>query len=140
MRADNGKERGLTEGKVLGIGGVFLRSADPARLAAWYREHLGFTVTAAGEPDPDGNWMWQQQGGPTVYSVFKADSDYFAVDRQVMMNLRVEGIDALLGRLRDAGIEVITKPEWDHPETGRFARVHDCDGNPIELWEQPPGG
>ena len=130
----------MTEGKVLGIGGVFLRSADPARLAAWYREHLGFTVTAAGEPDPDGNWMWQQQGGPTVYSVFKADSDYFAVDRQVMMNLRVEGIDALLGRLRDAGMEVITKPEWDHPETGRFARVHDCDGNPIELWEQPPGG
>lgn len=130
----------MAEGKVLGIGGVFLRSADPARLAAWYREHLGFTVTAAGEPDPDGNWMWQQQGGPTVYSVFKADSDYFAVDRQVMMNLRVEGIDALLGRLRDAGIEVITKPEWDHPETGRFARVHDCDGNPIELWEQPPGG
>lgn len=130
----------MTEGKVLGIGGVFLRSADPARLAAWYREHLGFTVTAAGEPDPDGNWMWQQQGGPTVYSVFKADSDYFAVDRQVMMNLRVEGIDALLGRLRDAGIEVVTKPEWDHPETGRFARVHDCDGNPIELWEQPPGG
>ena len=130
----------MTEGKVLGIGGVFLRSADPARLAAWYREHLGFTVTAAGEPDPDGNWMWQQEGGPTVYSVFKADSDYFAVDRQVMMNLRVEGIDALLGRLRDAGIEVITKPEWDHPETGRFARVHDCDGNPIELWEQPPGG
>ena len=130
----------MTEGKVLGIGGVFLRSADPARLAAWYREHLGFTVTAAGEPDPDGNWMWQQEGGPTVYSVFKADSDYFAVDRQVMMNLRVEGIDALLGRLRDAGMEVITKPEWDHPETGRFARVHDCDGNPIELWEQPPGG
>ena len=130
----------MAEGKVLGIGGVFLRSADPARLAAWYREHLGFTVTAAGEPDPDGNWMWQQQGGPTVYSVFKADSDYFAVDRQVMMNLRVEGIDALLGRLRDAGIEVVTKPEWDHPETGRFARVHDCDGNPIELWEQPPGG
>ena len=130
----------MAEGKVLGIGGVFLRSADPARLAAWYREHLGFTVTAAGEPDPDGNWMWQQQGGPTVYSVFKADSDYFAVDRQVMMNLRVEGIDALLGRLRDAGMEVITKPEWDHPETGRFARVHDCDGNPIELWEQPPGG
>ena len=130
----------MTEGKVLGIGGVFLRSADPARLAAWYREHLGFTVTATGEPDPDGNWMWQQQGGPTVYSVFKADSDYFAVDRQVMLTLRVEGIDALLGRLRDAGIEVITKPEWDHPETGRFARVHDCDGNPIELWEQPPGG
>ena len=105
----------MAEGKVLGIGGVFLRSEDPARLAAWYREHLAFTVTAAGEPDPEGNWMWEQQGGPTVYSVLKADSDYFSADRQVMINLRVSGIDSLIGRLRDAGIEVITKPEWDHP-------------------------
>jgi predicted enzyme related to lactoylglutathione lyase len=129
----------MGEGKVLGIGGVFLRSADPARLAAWYREHLGFTVTEAGQPDPEGNWMWEQQAGPTVYSVFKADSDYFAADRQVMINLRVSGIDALIGRLRNAGVEVVTKPEWDHPETGRFARVHDCDGNPIELWEMAGG-
>lgn len=69
--------------------------------------------------------------------MFKADSDYFAADRQVMINLRVSGIDALISGLRDAGVEVITKPEWDHPQTGRFARVHDCDGNPIELWEPP---
>jgi len=129
----------MAEGKVLGIGGVFLRSADPAALAAWYREHLGFTVTPAGQPDPDGNWMWQQAGGPTVYSVFEADSDYWRGEKQVMINLRVSGIDALLGRLRDAGIVVITQPDWDHPEVGRFARIHDPDGNPIELWEPPSG-
>ena len=127
----------MSEGKVLGIGGVFLRSADPEALAAWYREHLGFTVTAAGQPDPDGNWMSQQDGGSTVYSVFKADSDYWLGEKQVMINLRVAGIDALLGRLRDAGVEVITKAEWDHPEVGRFGRIHDPDGNPIELWEPP---
>ena len=129
----------MSEGKVLGIGGVFLRSADPEALAAWYREHLGFTVTAAGQSDPDGNWMWQQDGGSTVYSVFKADSDYWLGEKQVMINLRVAGIDALLGRLRDAGVEVITKAEWDHPEVGRFARIHDPDGNPIELWAPPAG-
>jgi hypothetical protein len=28
--------------------------------------------------------------------------------------------------------------QWDTPETGRFARVHDPERNPIELWE-PPG-
>jgi len=127
----------MGEGKVLGIGGVFLRSSDPDALAAWYREHLGFTVTAAGQPDPEGNWTWEQTGGSTVYSVFKADSDYWRADKQVMINLRVSGIDALLGRLRETGIEVVTKAEWDHPDVGRFARIHDPDGNPIELWEPP---
>ena len=127
----------MSEGKVLGIGGVFLRSAEPEALAAWYREHLGFTVTAAGQPDPEGNWSWQQAAGATVYSVFKADSDYWRGEKQVMINLRVSGIDALLARLRDAGIEAITKAEWDHPDVGRFARIHDPDGNPIELWEPP---
>ena len=28
--------------------------------------------------------------------------------------------------------------EWDAtPEVGRFARIHDPEGNPIELWEPP---
>ena len=36
----------MAEGKVLGIGGLFLRADDPGKLSAWYREHLGFTVTA----------------------------------------------------------------------------------------------
>ena len=37
--------------------------------------------------------------------------------------------------LREAGIEVETRAEWDAPEVGRFARIHDPEGNPIELWE-----
>lgn len=72
-----------------------------------------------------------------VYSAFKADSHYWRGEKQVMINLRVSGIDALLGRLRNAGI---TQADWDHPETGCFARIHDPDGNPIELWEPPSGG
>ena len=38
---------------------------------------------------------------------------------------------------REAGDAVITKTEWDDPSVGRFARVHDPEGNPIELWEPP---
>jgi hypothetical protein len=30
--------------RVTGIGGVFLRSPDPAALAAWYAEQLGLDV------------------------------------------------------------------------------------------------
>jgi predicted enzyme related to lactoylglutathione lyase len=55
-----------------------------------------------------------------------------------MLNLRVSDLDALLAKLGAAGIDIITKPEWNAPETGRFARIHDPEGNPIELWEPPP--
>jgi hypothetical protein len=32
--------------RVTGIGGIFFNSPDPARLTAWYKEHLGFDVQA----------------------------------------------------------------------------------------------
>ena len=32
----------------------------------------------------------------------------------------------------------MTEAEWDAtPEIGKFARKHDREGNPIELWEPP---
>lgn len=56
-----------------------------------------------------------------------------------MMNLRVSDLESLLDQLKASGIAVIVKPEWDAtPEIGRFARIHDPEGNPIELWEPPP--
>jgi predicted enzyme related to lactoylglutathione lyase len=57
----------------------------------------------------------------------------------MMLNLRVDGLDDLIAKLRAAGVEIITKAEWDDPSTGRFARIHDPEGNPIELWEPPAG-
>jgi predicted enzyme related to lactoylglutathione lyase len=127
----------MEEGTVLGIGGVFLRADDPGKLSAWYREHLRFTVTAGGEPAPDGSYSWTQQAGETVFSFFPRTNNYFPTDRPAMINLRVAGLDALAARLKAAGIEVIRKAEWDHPSVGRFARIHDPEGNPIELWEPP---
>lgn len=123
---------------VLGIGGLFFRARDPDALNAWYREHLnvgaGCSTEATGTPD---EWTWAAQGGPTVFAPFKADTDYFAADKQYMLNLRVSEIDALLDTLRTAGIDVITNPEWNDPSTGRFARIHDPEGNAIELWQPP---
>jgi predicted enzyme related to lactoylglutathione lyase len=54
-----------------------------------------------------------------------------------MLNLRVSQLDELLASLRASGIEIITKPDWDHPDVGRFARIHDPEGNAIELWQPP---
>ena len=45
-------------------------------------------------------------------------------------------IDGLAQRLVAAGIEVERRGEWE-TEYGRFARIHDPEGLPIELWEPP---
>lgn len=123
---------------VTGIGGLFFRASDPDVLNAWYRQHLhvgaGCNADATGPID---EWSWSTMAGPTVFAPFKAESDYFPADKQYMINLRVEGLDALLATLRAAGIAVETRAEWESPETGRFARIHDPEGNPIELWELP---
>ena len=121
---------------VLGMGGYFFRARDPATLKAWYRDHLGIGGGCGADENGQSNeWVWFTEGGPMVFEPFKADSDYFAADKQAMINLRVTDLDGLVAGLREAGIEVITKAEWDTPEVGRFARIHDPEGNAIELWE-----
>lgn len=112
-------------GKATGIGGVFFRASDTAALAAWYETHLGVPG------------FWQQDAGMTVFAPFKADTDYFPADRQWMINFRVDDLDALIASLKAAGIAVETRAEWDTPETGRFARIADPEGNQIELWQPP---
>ncbi len=124
---------------VTGIGGLFFRAKDPDALTIWYRDRLGIGAGCVADPavKPD-EWMWQTLAGPTVFAPFKSDTDYFPADRQFMLNLRVDDLDAVLAPFHTAGDMVVTNPEWDDPAIGRFARVHDPEGNPIELW-QPPG-
>jgi len=123
---------------VLGMGGFFFRANDPDALNAWYRDHLGVGAgCSADDTGPVDEWSWTVQGGPMVFAPFKADTDYFAADKQFMLNFRVRDLDSLLEQLNASGIEVITKPEWNDPATGQFARVHDPEGNAIELWEPP---
>jgi predicted enzyme related to lactoylglutathione lyase len=112
---------------VTGIGGFFFRASDPAILSAWYAEHLG-----VGTGD---NREWDTEAGPSVFAPFPTDSDYFAADRRWMLNLRVDGLDAMVAALTAAGIAITTDPDWDVPGIGRFVRIHDPEGNPIELWE-----
>lgn len=112
--------------KALGIGGVFFRARDPAALAAWYETHLGV------------GGFWNQATGLTIFAPFSADTDYFPADRQTMLNFRVDDLDGLIEQLTAARITVETRPdEWDSAETGRFARIVDPEGNPIELWQPP---
>ena len=117
--------------RVLGIGGVFFRAADPAALAEWYQKHLGIADLHKS--------LWQQEAGITIFGPFSQDTDYFGRStQQWMINFRVDDLDGFIVDLEREGIAVETRAEWNS-EAGRFARLHDPEGNPIELWE-PSGG
>jgi predicted enzyme related to lactoylglutathione lyase len=123
---------------VLGMGGLFFRAKDPDALNAWYRDNLGVGAGCCSDPDAKADeWVWTVQGGPMVFAPFKADTDYFAAEKSFMINLRVSDIDSLIQQLNASGIEVITTPDWDSSGMGKFARIHDPEGNAIELWEPP---
>jgi len=116
--------------RVLGIGGLFFRSRDPKKLAQWYQLHLGIDPV----PSDYGHPGWQQAAGPTVFAPFGMDTDYFGSKQQAwMVNFRVRSLDAMVAQLRQSNIEVKVDPA-EYPN-GRFARLHDPEGNPIELWE-----
>ena len=117
--------------KVTGIGGFFFRARDPKTLAAWYEMHLGIDDIAKS--------VWSQQAGHTVFSPFSEDTDYFGRrEQQWLINFRVDDLDAMMAALEAAGIAVETRAEWDS-EVGRFCRIHDPEGNPVELWEPAEG-
>ena len=116
--------------KVTGIGGLFFRARDPAALGQWYQEHLGVTLT----PSSYEELPWQQEAGPTVFAPFPEGTEYFGdARRSWMVNFRVRDLDAMAAQLRGAGIAV-QMDEQQYPN-GRFARLHDPEGNAIELWE-----
>jgi predicted enzyme related to lactoylglutathione lyase len=125
------KELGGTEmEKVAGIGGLFFRARDPKALGNWYQQHLGIALTPTGERGT----VWQQEAGPTAFSPFPETTKYFGDANKVwMVNFRVHDIDKMVAQLRTAGIEV--KDPETYPKIGRFARLHDPEGNPIELWQ-----
>jgi len=117
--------------KVVGVGGVFFRAKDPGALAKWYETHLGINPAPSDMTSPP----WIGEAGVTVFAPFAADTDYFAEDRAFMVNFRVNSLDAMVAQLRDAGIEI--SHEQTMEGVGRFARIHDPEGNPVELWEPP---
>ena len=77
---------------------------------------------------------WQQQAGPTAFAPFPADTSYFGKPHIAwMITLRVRSLEAMAAQLRAAAIAGRDRSER-YPN-GRFGRLHDPDGNPIELWE-----
>jgi len=116
--------------KVTGIGGVFIKSVDHAETTAWYRDMLGL----------GGEWGAMLpfiDAGPDAYSVFspfKPDTDYLDPSpHAVMINLRVDNLDAMLADLKAKGVDALGRQDEDY---GKFAWILDPNGVKLELWEQ----
>ena len=115
--------------KVTGLGGIFYKVEDTARTAAWYRDVLGIS----------GEWgimfpFAKDEGGFSLLSPFKAETDYFAPsDKPFMINLRVDDLDGMIADLEGKGVDILGRQDEDY---GRFAWILDCDGVKVELWQQ----
>jgi predicted enzyme related to lactoylglutathione lyase len=119
--------------RVAGIGGFFIRARDPSALARWYTETLGIDSYSE---EQDVTW-WQAEG-PTVFSPFAEDTDYFGRrEQQAMLNFRVSDLDAMLAQLRAAGATVDDEIQV-MDGIGRFGWASDPEGNRFELWEPAP--
>jgi glyoxylase I family protein len=128
--ADKQESGGTEVERVAGIGGLFFRAHDPDALGRWYLQHLGMSLT----PSSNGEPVWHQEAGPTVFTPFPETTKYFGDPQKMwMVNFRVHNLDKMVAQLQTAGIEVKVDPK-SYPY-GRFARLHDPEGNPIELWQ-----
>ena len=124
-------------GRVLGIGGVFFKSANRDQMREWYANHLGLADKGQGAMLP-----WREHDDPqkehvTVWTVFPASTKYFDPSpAPFMINYIVDDMDALLDRLKQEGVKIDAK-RMDE-SYGRFAWIYDLDGNKIELWQPLP--
>ena len=124
-------------GRILGIGGVFFKSANRDQMREWYSKHLGLADKGEGVMLP-----WREHGDPqkehvTVWTIFPSSSDYFNPSQApFMINYIVDDMDALLDRLKEEGVKI--DPKRMDESYGRFAWIYDVDGNKIELWQPMP--
>lgn len=122
--------------RVTGLGGVFFKAKDPKALAVWYDKHLGFSFG----DNLYHTFFWDEDPQPeerafSAFSVFKADTQYFAPSAQpFMFNLRVENLDELLQILKQEGVQVMDETEAMEG-IGKFGWIIDPEGNKIELWQ-----
>ena len=120
--------------KVTGIGGIFFKSKDPAKLREWYSTHLGLNTNKYGTV-----FEWYQgadstKKGFSQWSPFNERTKYFEPStKEFMINFRVADLVRLVEELRGSGVTVVDSIQsFDY---GKFVHIMDLEGNKLELWE-----
>ena len=116
--------------RITGLGGVFVKVADPEKTKAWYQDNLGI----GGDYGVMFPFKKDDGEGFALLSPFKAETDYFnPSSKDFMINLRVDDLDGMLAQLKEKGIEPLGRQDEVY---GLFAWIMDPDGIKIELWQQ----
>lgn len=120
--------------RVTGIGGIFFKCEDPAKMKEWYGKHLGIETDQYG-----GLFKWRDHEDKekvctTAWSPFAKNTDYYNPSKKdYMFNYRVENLTELLQALEKEGVQIIGQVE--EYEYGKFGWIMDPEGRKIELWE-----
>ena len=124
--------------KALGVGGIFFKSPDPARLQGWYAQYLGInSQNEQGMSFAIFQPGMMPENGYTVWSMFDSGTTYFAPSsKEFMFNLMVDDLDGMLARAAEHGVTPVRV--FPDEANGRFAHLMDPDGRKIELWEPRP--
>ncbi|NMB90612.1 MAG: VOC family protein, partial [Chloroflexi bacterium] len=123
--------------KVLGVGGIFIKSPDPVRLQGWYTQWLGINA----QNEQGMSFAIFQPGmmpenSYTLLSAFDSETDYFAPSsKEFMFNLVVDNLEEALSQVAAGGAQVVG--DIDKSEFGNFGWFIDPDGNKVELWQPP---
>ena len=124
-----------TTPKVTGIGGIFFFLDDPKGTKEWYAKHLGLQLNDWGSVSFESRALDRpDEIESTQWCPFKRGDEYFAPSKKdFMVNYRVQNIEGLVARLKEAGVQVLGDiATYDY---GKFAHIMDVEGNKIELWE-----
>lgn len=117
--------------RILGVNALVLFANNPATLAQWYEKWLGVMTM---ENADDGNFYAEiddhHTGLTFQFAIFKTEQSLAANARGAMLTYRVDDYDVFVSGLERAGIVVERSTE----KYGRFARLRDPEGNPIELY------
>ena len=137
---------------VNGLGGAFVFSSDPARLAGWYTEMLGVEL----EANPEGDTFWRvfwaanpqdtAKKYDTTFGIMRANDpqdrqppeaepDSMYGDQPYMLNFRTDDLEALLKHLEAKKVRILRREDTEY---GWFAWVRDRDGNRVELYQPLP--
>jgi len=120
--------------KVTGIGGVFFKCADTAKMKEWYAKNLGIDAGAWGT-----SFEWREKDDPevignTAWNAFPDTTKHFDPSKKdFMINYRVADLEALVEELKKDGVTITD--EIATYEYGKFVHIIDPEGNAIELWE-----
>src|SRR6201996_4781778 len=93
-------------GRILGIGGVFFKSANRNQMRDWYSKHLGLADKGGGAMLP-----WREHDDPkkehvTGWTLFPASDASIPAPQSFMVNYIVDDLDVLLARLKQEGVKI----------------------------------